>query len=176
MKRRTRTIVWIAVLPLLAVIAGLIVLRPALADEKPAVQLNVDRTVPRDVDDAVQKAIVRDYSAAWQAIGAALASNNAGALRDSFIGFALDTLTQRVKGQQQTGLRTRIIDRGHKVEAIFYSPDGSAIELRDRATLETGILDGDTVIYADRTEIHYYVVMTGAEDRWKVRVLESGRD
>jgi hypothetical protein len=81
-----------------------------------------------------------------------------------------------VKDQQQTGLKTRIIDRGHKVEAIFYSPDGSAIELRDRATLETGILDGDTVIYADRTEIHYYVVMTGAEDRWKVRVLESGRD
>jgi hypothetical protein len=154
----------------------MIVLRPALAEEKPAVQLNVDRTVPRDVDDAVQKAIVRDYSAAWQAIGAALASNNAGVLRDSFIGFALDKLTQRVKDQQQTGLRTRIIDRGHKVEAIFYSPDGSAIELRDRATLETGILDGDTVIYADRIEIHYYVVMTGAEDRWKVRVLESGRD
>lgn len=176
MKRRTQASVWIGTLPLVGVIAGMTFLPLALADEKPAVQLNVDRAVPRAVDDAVQKAIVRDYSVAWQAVGAALAANNAGALKDSFIGMALDKLTQRVNDQQRTGLRTRIIDRGHKVEAVFYSPDGSAIELRDRAILETGILDGDTIIYADRTEIQYYVVMTGAEDRWKVRVLEGGKD
>jgi hypothetical protein len=176
MKRKTRTTVWIVALPLVAAIAGMLVLPPALAEEKPAVQLNVERAVPRDVDDAVQKAIIRDYSAAWQAIGAALANNNAGVLKDSFIGFALDKLTQRVNDQQQTGLRTRFVDRGHKVEAIFYSLDGSAIELRDQATLETEVLDGNTVIHSDRAEIQYYVVMTGAEDRWKVRVLESRKD
>ena len=176
MKRKLRTTVWFIALPLVAAIAGMIMVPPGLADEKPAVQLNVERAVPRDVDDAVQTAIVRDYSAAWQAIGAALATNNAGALKDSFIGFALDKLTQRVNDQQRAGLRTRVVDRGHKVEVIFYSLDGSAIELHDQATLETGILDGDKVIHADRAEIQYYVVMTGAEDRWKVRVLESGKD
>jgi len=68
------------------------------------------------------------------------------------------------------------VDRGHKVEAIFYSLDGSAMELHDQAILETQILDGNTVIHSDRAAIQYYVVMTGAEDRWKVRVLESGRE
>jgi hypothetical protein len=29
------------------------------------------------------------------------------------------------------------------------------------------------VIYSDHAQVHYYAVMTGAEDRWKVRVLES---
>jgi hypothetical protein len=35
------------------------------------------------------------------------------------------------------------------------------------------VLDGSTVIHSDQAQIHYYAVMTGAEDRWKVRVLES---
>jgi hypothetical protein len=149
----------------------------ALLAGKPAVQLNVqlnvESAVPRDVDDSVREAIVRDYSSAWQALNTALADNNPGVLNDSFIGFALDKLTQRVKDQQRNGLRTRLVDRGHQVKAIFYSLDGSAIELRDQATLETEILDGNTVVYSDRAEIQFYAVMTGAEDRWKVRVLES---
>jgi hypothetical protein len=29
------------------------------------------------------------------------------------------------------------------------------------------------VIHSDQAQIQYYAVMTGAEDRWKVRVLES---
>jgi len=69
--------------------------------------------------------------------------------------------------------KTRIIDRGHRVEAVFYSTDGAAIELRDIATLDTEILDGNTVLHSDSAQVHFYVVMTGAEDRWKVRVLES---
>ena len=32
---------------------------------------------------------------------------------------------------------------------------------------------GATVLHTDRAELHFYVVMTGAEDRWKVRVMES---
>jgi hypothetical protein len=61
------------------------------------------------------------------------------------------------------------------VEAVFYSSEGAAIELRDTATLDTQILDGDTVIHSDHAQIHYYAIMTGAEDRWKVRVLETGQ-
>ena len=29
------------------------------------------------------------------------------------------------------------------------------------------------IIHSDNAQIQYYVVMTGAEDHWKVRVLES---
>ena len=170
-----RAQILICILALLTAFSDVVFLQTASAGSKPSVQLKVDRAAPRDVDDSVQQAIVRDYSSAWQAINTALANNNTGPLNDNFVGFALDKLTQRVNDQQHNGLRTRIVDRGHKVEAIFYSLDGSAIELRDRATLETEILDGTTIIHSERAEIQYYVVMTGAEDRWKVRVLESAK-
>jgi hypothetical protein len=140
---------------------------------KPAVQLSVDHATPREVSDTVQQAVVRDYSAAWRAMAVALADNNAGALNENFIGFAQDQLTQRIKDQQQSGLRTRIVDRGHKVEALFYSTEGAAIELFDTATLETQILEGETVIHSERAQVSYYVIMTGAEDRWKVRVMQG---
>lgn len=143
------------------------------ADGKPSVQLNVDQATPREVDDTVQQAIARDYSSAWQALAVALKNNNPAALNDNFIGFAQEKLTHRIQGQQQAGLKTRIVDRGHKVDAIFYSTDGAAIELRDTATLDTEILEGNTVLHSDRAQVHFYLVMTGAEDRWKVRVLES---
>jgi len=148
-------------------------LSKVLADGKPAVRLNVEGAVPRQVDDSVQQAILRDYSGAWQSLASALATNNDSALKDDFIGYALDKLTQRVKDQRQSGLTTRIVDRGHQVEAIFYSLDGSALQLRDNASLETEILEGGTVIHSERTQFTYYVIMTGAEDRWKVRVLDS---
>jgi hypothetical protein len=148
-------------------------LKRIFADTKPIVQLNIASTTPRAVEDSTQQAIVRDYSAAWQGMGTALANNSIGPLNENFTGYALDKLTERVKEQTQNGLKTRIVDHGHKVDAIFYSPDGSAIELKDTATLETQVLDGDTVIHSDQSQVHYYAVMTGAEDRWKVRVLES---
>jgi hypothetical protein len=154
-------------------VAALHMLTKVLADGRPAVQLNVESAAPRQVDESVQQAIVRDYSAAWQSLASALATNNDGALKDDFIGYALDRLTQRVKDQKQSGLTTRIVDRGHQVEAIFYSLDGSAMQLRDKATLETAILESSTVIHSERTQLTYYVIMTGAEDRWKVRVLDS---
>ena len=146
------------------------------ADAKPSVNLNVDQATPREVDENVQQAIARDYASAWQALAAALANNNPAALNDNFIGFAQDKLIQRIQDQQQSGLKTRIVDRGHQVDAVFYSTDGAAIELRDTATLETQILEGNTVIHTDRAQVHFYIVMTGAEDRWKVRVMESQGD
>ena len=145
----------------------------ALADTKPSVQLNSDNAQPRQLEESTQKAIVRDYSAAWQAINTALASNSAAPLNDNFVGFALDKLTQRVKDQQHQAIKTRIIDHGHKVDAIFYSRDGSSMQLRDTASIETQVLDGETVIHSDQVQVQYIAVMTGAEDRWKVRVLES---
>lgn len=148
-------------------------LKQILADSKPAVQLNVKSAQPREVEDVTQNAILRDYTLAWQAISTSLANNSLQPLNENFSGFALDKLTQRVKDQKEHGLTTRIIDRGHKVDAIFYSPDGAAIELKDTASIETQLLDGGTVIHSDQALIQYYAIMTGAEDRWKVRVLES---
>jgi hypothetical protein len=157
----------------IAISGGVPLLEHIFADTKPSVQLNVKSAQPREVEEVTQNAILRDYTLAWQAIGTSLANNSLQPLNDNFAGFALDKLTQRVKDQKRSGLTTRIVDRGHKVEAIFYSPDGAAIELKDTASLETQVLDGGTVIHSDQAQIQYYAVMTGAEDRWKVRVLES---
>ncbi len=152
---------------------GAVGLFRTFADAKPSVQLNVDNAGPRQVEDSTQRSIVRDYTAAWQGIRTALEQNSTEPLNENFTGFALDRLTERVKEQQSNGLKTRIVDHGHKVEAIFYSIDGSAIQLRDTASIETQILDGTTVIHSDQAQIHYVAIMTGAEDRWKVRVLQS---
>lgn len=144
-----------------------------LADTKPALQINFDAAQPREVEDGTQQAITRDYSAAWKALKTSLANNTTGQLAENFTGFALDRISQRVKDQQHNGITTRIIDHGHKVEAVFYSPDGSSMELKDTASIETQVLDGSTVLHSDHAQVHYYAVLTGAEDRWKVRVLES---
>jgi len=157
----------------LAACVAVSVLQWALADSKANVQLNVDNAKPRELEDSTQKAILRDYTLAWQALNTALANNTTGPLNDNFTGLALEKLTQRVKDQQNQGLKTRIIDQGHQVDAIFYSRDGSAVELHDIATLTTQILDGNTAIYSDKAQIRYIAVMTGAADRWQVRVLEE---
>jgi hypothetical protein len=156
-----------------AISGAMPLLERIFADAKPQVQLNVKSAQPREVEDVTQNAIVRDYTLAWQAISTSLANNTLQPLNENFAGFALDKLTQRVKDQKQNGLTTRIIDHGHKVDAIFYSPDGAAIELKDTASIETQVLDGGTVVHSDQAQIQYYAVMTGAEDRWKIRVLES---
>ena len=172
---KPRVLLALASVATITIVAGcvLVFLESTQADAKPSVQLNVNQATPREVDDVVQQVIARDYAAAWQALASALNNNNPAGLNDNFVGFAQEKLSRRIHDQQQAGLQTRIIDRGHKVDAIFYSTDGAAIELRDTATLETEILEGGTVIHSDQSQVHFYVVMTGAEDRWKVRVLES---
>ena len=143
------------------------------ADSKPNVQLNADNVRPRQLEDTTEKAVLRDYTAAWQAMETALASDSPTPLNDNFTGFALEKLTQRIKDQRSNELKTRIIDHGHQVEAIFYSRDGSAIELHDTTSIETQVLDGSTVLHSDNAKIQYIAVLTGAADRWQVRVLES---
>lgn len=145
----------------------------AQANSKPNVQLNAENARPRQLEESTQNAVLRDYTLAWQAMNAALANNTTGPLNDNFTGFALEQLKLRVKDQQHQGLRTRMIDGGHKVDAVFYSKDGSAIELRDTASIETQVLDGNTIIHSDKGQVQYLAVMTGAADRWQVRVLES---
>ena len=155
------------------VVSAVPLLTWAFADSKLQVQLNVDNVQPHQLEDSTKVSIMRDYGLAWGELNTALASNNTAPLSNHFTGFALQQLTQRVKDQQKHGLTTRTVDRGHKLDAIFYARDGSSLEFRDTATLETQILDGDTVIYSEQGQTHYLAIMTGGADRWYVRVLES---
>ena len=157
----------------IALLIGSVSLMWAFADKKVDVQLNVDNVRPHQLEDSTKVSIVRDYGLAWRELNTALANGTTAPLNNHFTGFALQKLTQRVKDQQSNGLTTRIIDHGHKLDAIFYARDGSSLEFRDTANLETQILDGETVIHSESVQVQYIAVMTGGADRWYVRVLES---
>jgi hypothetical protein len=143
------------------------------ASDLPKVDLNVNAAGPRQVEDTTEKALERDYARAWSSMEAALSENRADLLDADFVGVALDALRDRVNEQQQNGLRTRYIDRGHKLQAVFYSPEGSAVQLADTAQIEVQFLNGDKVLHSEQRTENYTVVMTAAENRWKVRVLQA---
>lgn len=157
----------------LVTVAALFGLQAPAESGDMAIQLAVVHAGPRQVEDTTQSAIVRDYCQAWGAMITALDDNNAAALDSSFVGTAHDQLTAHIRDQKQTGVRTRINDRGHTLEALFYSPEGSAMQLHDSANVEIQLLDGGTVIQSEQTTLHYVVLMTAAEDHWKVRVLQA---
>jgi hypothetical protein len=143
------------------------------AADLPRIDLNVDAAGPRQVEDTTEKAVARDYARAWSSMTTALSENRPDVLDGDFVGVALDNLRERVNQQQQSGLHTRFVDRGHKLQAIFYSPEGSAIQLRDTAQFDVQFLDGDKVLHQEQRTENYTVVMTAAENRWKVRVLQA---
>ena len=139
----------------------------------PSVSLNIEHAGPRQMEDTTQRALAHDYATAWQAMAQALEQNRADLLSANFIGTANDKLTATIQQQRKSGLRQHIVDQGHTVDAIFYSPEGSAIELHDTAHLQLQAMDGNTVVHSQDATVHYVVLLTAAENSWKVRVLQA---
>jgi len=137
------------------------------------VELNSDQVAPREIEELTEKSIVRDYGLAWQTLGTALQQNRPGALDAYFTGFAKEDFTRLVQSQAKSGVHLRYVDRGHKLTAIFYSPSGDVMQLRDRASLEIAVLDGNKVLSTQQVTRNYLVLMTPGADRWLVRDLES---
>jgi len=137
------------------------------------VEFDGSPATPRAVEDTTERAIVRDYSNAWSVMASALENNRADNIAAGFTGNAQERLAGRVREQQRAGLRTRYVDHGHKLQAVFYSPEGSAMQLHDTAKLEEQILDGDAVVSSRDITASYVVLMTVGEDRWKVRLLQE---
>jgi hypothetical protein len=139
----------------------------------PEVRLDVSKATPRDVEEQTQTSIVRDYGKAWQSLEQSLEENRADLLGGNFVGYALDRWGQTVKAQSSAGLSRRIVDHGHHLEVAFYSVDGSAMQLRDTAQLEVQYLDKGKVIHNETMTSRYLVLMTPAENSWKVRILQE---
>jgi hypothetical protein len=137
------------------------------------VKIDTSQATPRDVEDQTQQSIVRDYGKAWQSLEQALESNRADALNANFVGFARDRWDATVSEQAKAGMSRRVVDRGHQLQVIFYSVEGSAMELRDAAQFEIQYLDGGKVVHSERVTSHYVVLMTPAENSWKVRILQG---
>jgi hypothetical protein len=145
----------------------------AADDHLPRVQLNADNLSPRPIEDLTAKSIPRDYALAWQTLAQALTDNKAGLLDAYFTGLAKQDFAQRINSQIKSGLQTRYTDRGHRLEALFYSPAGDVMELRDHAQFDMQVLDGGKVIYEEPVNTDFVVLMTPGADRWLVRQLQA---
>jgi len=138
----------------------------------PAVELVASRG-PRDIEDLTRQKILRNYAAAWQSMASGFEQNRVELLNDYFTGFARDEFARTIKEQAKTGIHRHYIDRGHKLEAIFYSPDGGVMELQDNAEYEVQIFDGTRLLHSETVTARFLVVMTPAADRWMVRLLQD---
>ena len=136
-------------------------------------QLNADNGAGRPVEELTRKSVARDYAKAWHSLAQALEQNRADLIDNDFVGVAEEKFAAAVAAQAKAGLRTRYLDHGHKLDVLFYSPEGLSIELRDTAQLERQVLDGDKVIHSEQVTAHYISLMTPTEVRWKVRLLQE---
>jgi hypothetical protein len=139
----------------------------------PQVNLNADNLAPRAIEQLTGANVAREYAKAWQDLEQALQQNQASLLKEQFTGFVLDRLSRRIADQQSNGLRTLIVDHGHRVKAVFYSQDGGAMQLVDNALLEVLVFDGNRLIDSEKAAHQYVVLMTPGTDRWYVRYLEQ---
>ena len=172
--RRVRfTFLLLALLVLLASVPASIL--RVHADDGAAIALDFSATnvTPRDVEDTTQKAIQREYAAAWKNMEDALAQNRLDLIDQSFVGTAHNELVKRIEQQEKNGLSTKFVDKGHKAEVVFYSPEGTALQLRDTAEFEQQTMDGGKTVHTETLRQQYTVIFTLVEDRWKVRILQA---
>jgi hypothetical protein len=156
---------------------GILFLAPALnsfaADASVRVQLDVKKAGPRAVEDLTERGILRDYRLAWASMAQAFEFNTFDPLEGPFSGEAKHWLRQTVSSQQQSGLSRRYTNQNHRVDAVFYSPEGDVIELHDTAQYHFQILDGTKTIDDQDVTVYYVVLMTPGADRWTIRQLQA---
>jgi hypothetical protein len=145
----------------------------ASAQSAPPVHLDAAGLSPRPIEELTGMTIAHNYALAWRDLEAALESNRAEGLSEEFVGFANDQLRQRIAGQKQAGMHVRILDHGHRLKAVFYSTDGTAMQLIDQAELEIQTFDGNKLLDTQNAPHEYIVLMTPGADRWYVRDLEE---
>ena len=143
------------------------------ADTSPQVTLNVTKAAPRTVELLTQRALLRDYKFAWTNLAQALESNSMESLNGLFAGTANTWLKGKVSTQRLSGLSSRYSNQSHKVDAVFYAPEGDVIELHDTAEYDYQVLDGSKSIHSEHAVVHYVVLMTPGADRWVVRQLQA---
>lgn len=139
----------------------------------PEVHLDADGLSPRPIEELTGTTIARHYALAWRDLALDLESDQADGLGEEFVGFAKDRLTQRINEQKQAGMHVRIVDHGHHLKAVFYSMDGTAMQLVDHVQLETQTFDGDKLVDTQNSSHEYMVLMTPGADLWYVRDLQE---
>jgi hypothetical protein len=137
------------------------------------VWLNASGAGPRGVEDTLQQTLRRDYARAWQTMNTALENGDVRPLEQYFTGIAQTKLQALIKDENSTGVKVRYVDQGHQLQAVFYPRDGGAMLLHDTAQVQMEVTQNGKVIHSEPLAQKYVVLMTPAQDRWLVRVLQS---
>ncbi|HTV15860.1 MAG TPA: hypothetical protein VME68_14160 [Acidobacteriaceae bacterium] len=146
---------------------------PVLADQ-PSVQVeSPDLHGSRQLEAQTQAAVVRDYLESWQSLAAAFEQNQASLLNADFAGVARDKLGAAIKSQARLGIHTRYQDLSHKLQFVFYSPEGISIELLDTVEYDEQIFDGDKPVATQHVSTRYLVMFSPAEQRWMIRLFQA---
>lgn len=143
------------------------------ADSAVQVQLDTKKASPRAVENLTERGILRDYRFAWASIAQALELNSLDSLEGPFAGDAKQILRNTVLSQQRSGLTQQYLNQNHRLETVFYAPEGDVMELHDTAEYELRISDGGKIIHDEHIVIHFVVLMTPGADRWVIRQLQA---
>jgi len=153
---------------------GVVLLLPALAaDTAVQVQLDVKKAGPRTIENLTERGILRDYRRAWLSLSQALEANTLDPLEGPFAGDAKQWIKDTVLSQQRSGLNQKYLEQNHRLEAVFYAPEGDVMELHDTAEYRLQISDGGKLIQDEHVTVHYIVLMTPGADRWVIRQLQA---
>lgn len=160
-------------IPLLISGAGIAAASP-LAAVQATVHVEVAKLdTPRVLQEQTRTAAVRDYLDAWRTMGTALNQNNVGALDRDFVGTAHDRLADTIQQQSAAGIHTSYQDRSHDITIVFYSPEGLSLQMIDNVEYDIQVVDHEKVLTTQHVRARYIVVMTPAEVKWRVRVLQA---
>jgi hypothetical protein len=143
------------------------------ADPAVQVQFDAKHASPRVVEGLTERVVLRDYRFAWTSMAQALEFNTLDPLEGPFAGDARQWLRDTVVSQQRSGLNQRYANQNHKLEAVFYAPEGDVMELHDTAEYQLQISDGAKMIHDEHVVVHFVVLMTPAADRWVIRQLQA---
>jgi hypothetical protein len=143
------------------------------ADSLPHVELSANAPGPRELENLTEQRVIRDYGHAWKSLGEAFASGSPASLDAYFVGTARAALATAVADQEKIGLREQYLGQDHRLELVFYAPEGDVMELHDTVQCQHQIIDGRKVIHDEQLVLHYVVLMTPGADRWVIRQLQA---
>jgi len=158
----------------LALISTLLLPLAAYAADAPSVY--VDPSVPqtpRPMESQTRTAVVRDYLQSWKALQTAFEQNRTDLLNADFVGGALKTLDKTIRAQSALGITTRYDDLSHRLQIVYYSPEGLSIELLDRVSYTVQVFDHGRPVARRQEHARYIVVMTPSQVRWRTRIFEA---
>ncbi len=166
---RKRLLVTIFALLMISLLAG----QSSPPSSLPHVEASFHAAVPRTVEELTERSIVRDYTAAWENLSGALSSNSIGLLDAYFVGPAKTDLASAITHQQESGIRSHYLKQSHKLEVVFYSPEGDVMELHDTTQYDLQLVADGKTIQEEHVVLRYVVLMTPAADRWVIRQLQA---